>query len=189
MKKMIYPFFALTLLLTFLPSAGQAQSEEEMKAWMEAMTPGENHKFIAQMEGEWVYTTKMWMDPTKDPEVSQGKATKKMIMGGRYMQENHSGTSFNMPFEGLTLLAYDNVKGKFMSTWIDNMGTGFLISEGDRKDNAIETFAKQTMPGGGPEIEYRTVITVVDKDHHTMVMYMKGEEGEMKNLEIEYKRK
>ena len=35
-----------------------------------------------------------------------------------------------MPFQGMSTMAYDNGKKTFMSTWIDNMGTGILETEG-----------------------------------------------------------
>jgi hypothetical protein len=36
-----------------------------------------------------------------------------------------------MPFEGISTLGYDNAKKTFFSTWIDNMGTGMMVMEGN----------------------------------------------------------
>ena len=36
----------------------------------------------------------------------------------------------DMSFTGMAIEGYDNVKKKFVSSWIDNMGTMILNSEG-----------------------------------------------------------
>ena len=56
-----------------------AQSETEMKAWMEYMTPGDMHKLLAQQEGEWTTESKMWMvDPMTGKECAI-RETLKMV--------------------------------------------------------------------------------------------------------------
>ena len=120
----------------------QAQpSEADMKKMMEQMMelgkPGENHKLLAGMAGNWTYTVKMWMDPTAKSQESKGTATRKAIMDGRFFVAEHSG-KFQMPgadgkmkemnFKGMAIEGYDNVKKKFVVSWIDNMGTMILNS-------------------------------------------------------------
>lgn len=39
-----------------------------------------------------------------------------------------------MPFEGHGTLAYDNHRKMFVSTWIDNMGSGIMVLEGTYDD-------------------------------------------------------
>jgi hypothetical protein len=53
-----------------------------------------------------------------------------MILGGRYQQSTTKGSFNNMPFEGISLLGYDNAKKVFMNSWVDNMGTGILQMRG-----------------------------------------------------------
>ena len=36
-----------------------------------------------------------------------------------------------MTFKGTGIEGYDNGKKKFVGTWMDNMGTGIMMSEGD----------------------------------------------------------
>src|SRR6187401_3171827 len=43
------------------PKAGAQPSAEEMQKMMELGKPGENHKQLAQLAGDWTYTVKMWM--------------------------------------------------------------------------------------------------------------------------------
>ena len=69
-------------------------------------------------------------------------------MGGRYCMMDVTG-KIKMPgadgklqdfeFKGHGMEGYDNAKKKFVGTWIDNMGTGIMMSEGDY-DPSSKTF-------------------------------------------------
>lgn len=170
-----------------------------MAQMMELGKPGENHKLIAPLVGDWTYTVKMWMDPSAPPTESKGTSTRKMVMDGRFYIADAKGT-FQMPgpdgkmkdfsFTGMSIEGYDNVKKKFVSTWIDNMGTMILMSEGNY-DAASKTFTYnadcEMMPGMPMKI--REVIKVVDNDHHVFEWYENRGAGEAKTMEISYTRK
>ena len=115
--------------------------EEMMKQMMEMGKVTDNHKVLGELAGTWSYTVKMWMngDSSSKPQESKGTATRKAIMGGRFYQLDVSGKMQmpgpdgkpkDMDFKGFGLEGYDNAKQKFISTWIDSMGTGMLLSEG-----------------------------------------------------------
>ena len=74
-----------------------SQTPEEMKAWQDNMTPGENHQWLASMNGNWDATVKMWMDPTQPPNISKATTKNEMILGGLYQRSQHSGTMMGMP--------------------------------------------------------------------------------------------
>jgi hypothetical protein len=174
-------------------------SAADMEKMMELGKPGENHKVLAGMAGNWSYTVKMWMDPTAKPQESKGTATRKAIMDGRFFIAEHSG-KFQMPgadgkmkdmtFKGMAIEGYDNVKQKFVVAWIDNTGTMILNSEGTY-DAAAKTFTYtaqcEMMPGMPMRI--REVIKVVDNDHHNFEWYEDRGTGEAKTMEINYVRK
>src|SRR5437762_4463817 len=178
-------------------------SEADMKKMMEQMMelgkPGENHKLLAGMAGNWNYTVKMWMDPAGKTQESKGTATRKAMMDGRFFVAEHSG-KFQMPgadgkmkdmnFKGMAIEGYDNVKKKFVVSWIDNMGTMILTSEGTY-DATSKTFTYnancEMMPG--MSVRIREVIKMVDNDHHNFECYDDRGAGEAKTMEISYTRK
>jgi hypothetical protein len=180
-------------------SAAQPSEAEMMKQMMELAKLNDNHKVLDSTAGTYSYVVKMWMDPKANPSESTGTATRKSIMDGRYVTGDYSG-SFKVPgadskmkdmnFHGMSLDGYDNVKQKFVSSWIDNMGTGIIMLDGTY-DAATKAFTYtgdyEGMPGMKSKV--REVITMVDKDHMTLEYYEDRGQGEMKSMEINYTRK
>ena len=189
---------AATAMSPATTTTSAAPSAEEMKQMMELAKLNENHKLLASMAGTWSYTVKMWMDPKGTPTESTGTAVRKSVMDGRYLTGDYSG-KFKMPgadgkmkdmnFKGMSLDAYDNVRQKFVSSCIDNMGTGSIILDGTY-DAATKTFTytgdAEMAPGMKSKI--REVIKMTDKGM-TLEYYEDRGQGEMKSMEINYTRK
>ena len=169
-----------------------AQTEAEMKAWQAYMTPGDMHKVLAQTEGEWTTEGKMWMDPKSEPMISKGECTYKMVLGGRYQETEFKGDMMGQQFEGRGVMAYDNFKKQFEGTWIDNMGSGIMKTEGNY-DPSTKTFTmtgKLVDPMTSKECTVRETLKIVDNDTHVMTMYNTvGSQPEFKTMELTFKRK
>lgn len=164
------------------------------KAWMDYATPGEMHKMLAKSNGTWSGETTMWMENGGKPMTSKSEATNKMIFDGRYQVSDHKGNFMGMPFEGMSITGYDNAKKKFISTWIDNMGTGIMHMEGvwNPSKKTIEFKGKMTDPTRpGKDCDVKEVYTFVDDNNQTMEMYGPDAKTgkEFKTMEIKYVRK
>jgi hypothetical protein len=182
-------------------ATGEPNPQEMMKQMIEMSKLNENHKLLSSLDGSWNYTIKMWMnpDPNAKPQESKGTATRKTVMGGRYVMMDVSG-KMQMPgedgkmkdvqFKGMGLEAYDNVKKKFVSSWIDNMGTGIQFSEGSY-DPATKTFTytSEMEPVPGMKSQVREVIKVADNNHMMLEWYENQGGQEKKTMEIAYTRK
>jgi hypothetical protein len=179
-------------------TAASPDPAEMMKQMMEMAKLNENHKVLADLAGTWSYTVKM-MAPGETPQSSTGSVTRKPIMNGRFFIADFSG-SMKMPgadgkmkdfaFKGSSIEGYDNVKKKFVSSWVDNMGTGIMMSEGTY-DPATKTFTytSEVEPVPGMKTPVREVIKVTDKNHHTFEWYENRGGQDVKTLEINYTRK
>jgi hypothetical protein len=179
-------------------TAASPDPAEMMKQMMEMAKLNENHKLLADLAGSWSYTVKM-MAPGEPPSTSAGSLTRKPVMNGRFFVGEYTGT-MKMPgadgkmkdftFKGMSLEGYDNVKQKFVSSWVDNMGTGIMNSEGSY-DPATKTFtySGEVEPVPGMKMPVREVIKVTDKNHHTFEWYENRGGQETKTLEINYTRK
>ena len=178
-----------------------ADMEKMMQQMMELSKLNENHKLLASLDGTWDCNVKMWMDgdTSKKPDVSKSTAVRKSIMDGRYVimdvtgkmeMPGPDGKKKEMTFKGQGTEGYDNVKKKFVGTWMDNMGTGIMMSEGDY-DPATKAFTYtgeiEMMPGMKQKI--REVVKITDKDHMDFEWYEDRGGKEMKTMEINYTKK
>lgn len=145
-----------------------------MSKMMELAQPGPMHQLMASWTGTWSGETTMW-DSVGGPEKkSNSTAVNTMIVGGKYQLSKHNGDMGGMPFEGMSIMGYDNVKKEFTSTWIDNWGTGIITFNGSW-DEASKTL---TMSGSypdmfrpGKECKMRETFKVIDSNTQHMEMY------------------
>src|SRR5262249_3588908 len=129
--------------------------------------------------------------PGGPAEKSKGVSTNALILGGRYLKIDYSGTMGPMPFHGFGLFGYDNTKKKYVSLWADEMGTSMMISEGtaDASGKAITVSGPYDSPMDGAKHTMKQVWTLADNDHHSYEAWDSGADGkEMKILEIKYTR-
>ena len=175
------------------PKAPSADQQAMMEKMAKAATPGPQHEMLKKMAGEWNAKVTSQMDPSQPAQVEQSTSTLTMLMDGRYCQEVTSGMMMGQPFSGMGLTGYDNVLGKYVSTWVDNMGTGIMTSVGtaDASGKVITWIGTMSDPVTGKPSKARMVTTIKDDDHHTFEMYgtPPGGKKEMKMMTIEYSRK
>lgn len=191
MKNLFKLVNILSIIIFSFTAFGQDMDQDAMmKAWQKSMTPGPEHKMLANMVGEWQGEISMWEDPSQPPQTSVGTANYESIFDGRYIIGKFSGNMMNMPFSGMEVDGYDNVKKVFFSSWIDNMGTGVMYVEGTYdKGSKTFTYTGDTVDPMGNKMKVKEVITIIDKDHSKFEMYMDMGKGEMKSMEIKYSRK
>jgi uncharacterized protein DUF1579 len=159
---------------------------QDMKAMQDYMTPGDVHKMIAKYDGTWNSAVSVWMKPGAPPMTSKSVAVNTMILGGRYQQSKMTGDYGGMPFEGFSLLGYDNTKKVFTSTWIDNFGTGTMTLEGtwDGASRTIIFKGKMFDPMSNKDIEIKETIQYVDDNTTKNQMFVESASGESKTMEI-----
>ncbi len=165
--------------------------QEMMDKWKEYATPGENHRALDPLVGNWDYTVKWWNSPGSEPQVSNGTSEAKWIMDGRFLQQKVQGTSREKEFQGMGIMGYDNAAKQYKTVWIDDMGTGMMMATGSY-DPSTKTFTEEgsyTDPMAG-EKTYKGVTTIKGPDNYTYEMYTSGPDGkEFRALEIVFTRK
>ena len=162
-----------------------------MEMYQKLATPGEPHKLFATLAGSWTTTTKEWMEPGKPPTESTGTAELKMLLDGRFLYQEFVSQMMGQPFSGIGIDGYDNLRKKYVTTWMDTMGTGFFTMEGTASvDGKTITLKGQHDEPGGGHMTHRAVWKIVDSNTQTFDMYGTHHGGkEMKMLEITYTRK
>jgi hypothetical protein len=169
-------------------------SQEELTAAMiKLASPGPEHAALNPLAGSWKTTVKSFFGPAgpvSQPQVTEGTCDRNWAMGGRYLVSSYKGAFNGMPFEGMEVLGYDNMKKQYVSSWMDNMGTGIMQSWGGAMDPATKSF---TLTGSAPdpsgkEMTMREVTNIVDGNTYTMTMFATMGAQEQKVMEITYTR-
>ncbi len=194
-----------TLLTCLLPLASCQSTEQEitwvdygevpmanpsfLTDWMATGAPGEEHQRMASLAGDWTVSGRMWMTPDAEPEPSSATATSRLILGGRYLLQEYKSEFAGMPYEGLLIQGYDNIKQEYFSIWMDNMSTVPAFSHGERIGSVtdLEGVMRDVLtPSGRP---MRTVVTEVSTDEFTMEMYDSLKDGtKFRTMELTYTR-
>src|SRR4030095_2331705 len=168
--------------------SGQPDPQEMMKQMMELSKLNENHKLLADLDGNWTYTIKFWMNPEQNakPEESKGTAVRKSIMNGRFSTLDVTG-KMEMPGpdgkkKEMTFIG-DGIDGD------DKVGARIMFSEGTY-DPTTKTFTYTSEYEGIPGMKQkiREVIKVTDNNHHTLEWYEDRGGQEVKTMEINYTR-
>lgn len=190
-------FIVFSLLMTMGVLAndqknGKPMSHEEMmEVYAKLATPGEPHKLFASLTGSWITKTKEWMDPQKPAVESTGSADIKLLLGGRFLQQEITGSMHGKPYSGIWTVAYDNLLKQYISTWIDTMSTQIFMMNGTASaDGKIITLTGRHAEVGGGYMTHRAIWKIVNSDVQEFIMYGTHQGGdEMKMLEVIYTRK
>jgi hypothetical protein len=170
---------------------GKMDISAMMEVYKKMATPGAPHKLLASMAGRWNTKIKSWMEPGRPPLESTGTCEQKMILGGRYLQQEFTGEMMGSPFTGIGVTGYDNHTQKYVSTWIDSMGTAILFFEGTASADGktITQECRYNDPVKGP-MKWRSVTQIMDDNTQAFEMYGTDKSGrEEKMMEITYTRR
>ena len=119
--------------LVILPAAGLAQDDKEQKEGAKQDLPGPFTSGSASWRGRWNVSIRYIIGDKQH----EGKATceAKLILGGRFLQQEYTSRFQGQPFHVLQILGYDNAKKKSIEIMMDTMGTGVLHNEGTVSDD------------------------------------------------------
>jgi hypothetical protein len=197
---------AAALLVSQVCSQESGQSPDDMQKamadWMATTRPGEHHKKLEGSIGTWEATTKMWMGgPGGEPVVTRGRAERKWVLGGRFMQEDFSsemmmpdpasGEMKAVPWQGMGLFGFDNHRKTYVGCWADTMGTQLLTMKGtvDPSGKVFTYYGEMDEPMlgvVGRMVKYTT--RIIDADTQVFEIYDLHAGDDYKVVEVTYKR-
>jgi uncharacterized protein DUF1579 len=187
------PLAASVLLLAFpVLAAEPPKMTPEMEAMMKAGTPGPQHQELGAMAGDYDVKIKMWEAAGAPPTESTGTVKRTMMLDGRVLAEEFHSDLMGMPFTGHAMMGYDNTKAKYWSTWMDNMSTGMMTSEGTCDAKKKCTFKGTSIdPLKKKPVTYKMTTTWSSSTTELFEMYGPDSKSgkEMKMMEITYTKK
>jgi hypothetical protein len=159
---------------------------------MDAVT--EAHARFEPFVGTFKADVFTYMGPDQKPHHSTGVMKNALDLGGRYLHQSYTGDAAgSFPrFEGRGYWGFNATSGKYEGFWIDSVSP-FMQTEAGDVDAAGKVWTmigEMTNPQTGQPMRKRSVITLVDRDHHTIDMYFSTPDGgELKAMTIRYARK
>lgn len=169
-------------------------SEADMQACMLAGMPGEPHALLAKTVGEWQGEGEMWMAPDTEPMPYECTSTITTEMDGRFVKcEFHGDLPGMGPFHGVGYNGFDNVSQQYVSTWIDNHGTGIMYGTGERTADGrtITWHYKYNCPVTKKPAKMQQIERITGDNTMTMEIHMADPKSgkEYKMLSLNFTRK
>jgi hypothetical protein len=190
---------AISIVLLAGTARAQGQTEPqmtpeqkaEMDAYVKAGTPGAPHQALAVTAGSYNLKVRSWHEPNGQATEDKGTATRSMILDGRVLAESVHSQMMGQPWSGHGMTGYDNVTGKYWSTWNDSMTTGLMLAEGTCDAKLTCTFTgSSTDPLTKKAHKLRMTTRWTSPTSEIFEMYGPDKSGkEFKMLEITYTRK
>ena len=168
------------------------EQKAEMEAYMKAGTPGAPHQALASSAGSYDLKIKSWREPGGPAMEDTGTATRAMALDGRVLVEEVNSSMMGTPFNGHGMTGYDNVTGKYWSTWNDSTSTGLMVSEGtcDSQGKGCTFTGHWNDPIKKTPVKARMTTRWPSPTTEIFEMYAPGKDGkEMKMVEITYNKK
>lgn len=189
--------FLVSMLAVLRTASGQEMSEQDkkmMEMMMKYATPGKNHELLKKYAGDWDVEMKSWPRPGADPMVSKGTQKGELIFKGRYVKCAYEATMMGMTYQGLEVIGYDLFQNKYITFWIDSMGTGFFILTGtlDASGKVLTDRGEypDPMTDGKTMQKVKNVTTYIADGKYKFEMFMVGPDGkEFKSMELVATRK
>ena len=168
------------------------EQKAEMEAYQKAGIPGAPHQELASSVGTYDLKIKSWHEPGGPAMEDTGTATRSMALGGRVLVEAFTGSMMGMPFTGHGMTGFDNVSGKYWSTWNDSMSTGIMVSKGtcDALHKTCSFTGSWNDPIKKGPVQARMILRRTSPTTEVFELYGPAKDGkEMKMMEILYTKK
>lgn len=169
---------------------GEMDWEAMEQAWMEANRVTDKHRALEAMVGEWTAEAKFSMGP--EESTMEGSMTVEKIFDGRFIRMDFQGEFMGEQFHGVGHMGYDNVRGVYVSSWVDSMSTGIYTDEGYTTPDGKAWVMWGTHKGPtGETIRSKHVTRIESDDRFVMTFHeiYPGQEDMSQTGQITYTRK
>jgi hypothetical protein len=173
------------------PKDNSTDTEAQVDNWVQYAMPGQHHRLLEKMAGQWNMTVRYRMNSQAPVVESVGTCERTWILGKRFLLEEFDGGSLGLPFKGLAIYGYDGFVKKYTCVWLDTMSTAITSNLGTCVDGCaqINFVGRHGDPWTGTMRPSRGVTRFVDANRHVLELHEPDGSGkEFKILEIVYTR-
>ncbi|MEQ1904881.1 MAG: DUF1579 domain-containing protein [Pirellulaceae bacterium] len=154
---------------------------------------GKEHQLLQPFSGTFRAEVSVHMGPG-EPHKSTGTMVNTFQLDNLYLHQEYQGDAAPAPyptFVGRGYWGYNFSSKMYEGFWIDNASSMMQTETGsvDAAGKVWTMLSEFQNPKDGKTILKRTVIRLIDHDHHSMESFMTGPDGgEFKTMEIQYTR-
>jgi hypothetical protein len=166
--------------------AASGNPNAAMQEMMKRMMPGEGHKIFAAMAGKWRGTMKIWSSarPDAPPIESATESESKLVLGGRFVLEEATGTVMRVPMQRMSVLGYDNATNEYTLVFYSSMETATNSATGTADSTGKLLTLRGEFLEQGSKVPFRNVIRLDSEDVHVFESYRTMPDGrELKLVE------
>lgn len=155
--------------------------------------PTEHHQKLAPFAGVFRATVTFFFGNGQS-HTSTGVMNNRHELGGLYLHQDYQGDpspGTDSIFQGKGYWGYSPTTEQYEGFWIDTASSSMQLEKGtvDESGTVWTMLSTFVIPGQGTEMPRRTVITLIDDNHHMMESYvLPPGESEFKSMEIRYER-
>lgn len=173
------PHASAATVLSAMLAQPPGDVDEAMMKMMAAGAPGESHRVLDALIGEWKGFVRIRMGPDVEPMEMPTTITREWILGGRYVSESVKSETDMGAFEGMGVIGFNNVDGVYEVGWIDNMSTAIFTEQGsyESKTKTFRFTGKHRDPATGYTILTNSVLDLSNRDRHVMRSTIPGPDG------------
>ncbi len=165
---------------------GEMEMTPEQKAWMKAATPGQHHRYLDALVGDFTADVKIWMTPDSEPMEFTGTLKREWVLDGHFIMETIKADSPMGPFEAICFIGYNNIDGQYESIWLENASTAITSGSGnyDAETKTLRMMSKYRDPATGHLITSWNKADLSDPYRETSTGWQVGADGkEFKSFE------
>lgn len=149
---------------------------------------GPQYVQLTRLAGHWTVQQSMWTAADAPPVIDRGSAMYAMVLGGRHLRQELRIAS-GKPFEGLGYIGYDDVTGKYYSSWMDTNFAGIILAYGtyDPASRTYQFVGEMGAKGDAP-VPVRELMRIADNDHFVYEYYETRGGKEALAIRLQYTR-
>jgi len=151
------------------------------------------HALLARMAGRYEGISRTWFEPGEPIDTSPVKGTLRVVLGGRFLMHEYSGSMEGKPLEGIALIGYFLGDGHWQTAWVDSFhnGTRIMLSESAIGSDPQRPDVLGSYPAGdgSPDWGWRTTLEQPSADRLVITHFNITPQGEeVKAVEFDYRR-